>query len=60
MDLEVQSVPKEHKTKLQIKVRSYKGELGRHRAEVVRQAIILYSLGCMSDVLLSEIFAFVK
>ena len=36
MDVEVASVPREHKTKLQIKLRSYKGELSRYKAEVVR------------------------
>ena len=35
MDVEVQSVPREHKTKLQVKLRSYKGDLARYKSEVV-------------------------
>ncbi|CAD6585023.1 MAG: hypothetical protein CYPHOPRED_002951, partial [Cyphobasidiales sp. Tagirdzhanova-0007] len=34
MDVEVQSVPREHKTKLQVKLRSYKGDLARYKSEV--------------------------
>merc|ERR1711939_213918 len=34
MEVEVQSVPKEHKTKLQVKLRSYKAELAKHKSEV--------------------------
>ena len=36
MDVEVQGVPREHKTKLQVKLRSFKGEMARYKAEVVR------------------------
>jgi len=39
MDVEVQSVPKEHRTKLQVKLRSYKAEMARYKAEVVSIAL---------------------
>ena len=35
MEVEVQSVAKEHKTKLQIKLRSYKSDIARYKADVV-------------------------
>lgn len=35
MEVEVQGVAKEHKTKLQIKLRSYKSEMARYKADVV-------------------------
>lgn len=35
MEVEVQSVPKEYKTKLQVKLRSYKSELAKYKSEVV-------------------------
>lgn len=31
----MQSVPKEYKTKLQVKLRSYKSELAKYKSEVV-------------------------
>lgn len=35
MEVEVQSVGKEHKSKLQVKLRSYKSDLARYKSEVV-------------------------
>ena len=40
MEVEVQSIPKEHKTKLQIKLRSYKSDIARYKSEVV--GLVLY------------------
>lgn len=42
MDVEVQGVPREHKTKLQVKLRSFKGEMARYKAEVVRAHVPYY------------------
>lgn len=39
MEVEVQSVAKEYKTKLQIKLRSYKSDLARYKADVVGRDI---------------------
>lgn len=36
MEVEVQTVAKEHKTKLQIKLRSYKSDIARFKSDVVR------------------------
>lgn len=41
MEVEIQSVPKEHKTKLQIKLRSYKAEMSRNKSEVVSHSVAL-------------------
>lgn len=54
MEVEVQSVAKEHKTKLQIKLRSYKSDLARYKADVVGLTDLLKArsteVGWFSDI----------
>lgn len=51
MDVEVQSVPREHKTKLQVKLRAYKGEMARYKAEVVRRTYLYIHTSIHPDML---------
>ena len=39
MEVEVQSIPREHKTKRQVELRGYKGELARYKAEAVSESL---------------------